>query len=71
MPIRMEQHRRVAIMGTGARAGIFIDATAVTCPTTAGLVALCDLSRTRMDWHNRRLAAKGLEPRPTYLADAF
>ena len=67
----MEKRRRFAIMGTGARAGIFVDATAVTCPTAAGLVALGDLSRTRMDWHDRRLAAKGLEPRPTYLADAF
>jgi hypothetical protein len=70
----VEERRRVCASRSGdrrARAGIFIDATAVTGPTTAGLVGLCDLSRTRMDWHNRRLAAKGLEPHPTYLADAF
>src|SRR5262245_2976022 len=63
---------RYAIVGTGSRAGMFVDATAVTYRGTTELVALCDLSQTRMDWHNRRLATtEGLEPRPTYLADDF
>jgi predicted dehydrogenase len=68
----MTPRRRYAIVGTGSRAGMFIDATAVTYRETAELVALCDLSQTRMDWHNRRLGTvAGLEPRPTYRADAF
>jgi predicted dehydrogenase len=68
----MTPRRRYAIVGTGSRAGMFVDATAVTYRETAELVALCDLSQTRMDWHNRRLGTVAdLEPRPTYRADAF
>jgi predicted dehydrogenase len=68
----MSGRRRFAIVGTGSRAGMFVDATTVTYRETAELVGLCDLSQTRMDWHNRRLeTVAGTTPRPTYLADAF
>ncbi len=68
----MSPRRRYAIVGTGSRAGMFVDAIAGTYRETAELVGLCDLSQTRMDWHNRRLAAAGAgAPVPTYLADAF
>jgi predicted dehydrogenase len=68
----MTERRRYAIVGTGSRATMYVDATTVTYRDTAELVGLCDLSQTRMDWHNRRLATTaGIAPRPTYLADAF
>jgi predicted dehydrogenase len=51
---------------------MYIDAITGPYRDTAELVGLCDLSRQRMDWHNRRLgAATGLAPRPTYPADGF
>ena len=67
----MKGRRRYAIVGTGSRASMFVDATAGTYRDTSDLVGLCDLSQTRMDWHNRRIETMGLESRPTYLADAF
>ncbi len=68
----MSRRRRYAIVGTGSRAGMFIDAIAGVYRETAELVGLCDLSQTRMDWHNRRLAAMaGGAPLPTYRVDAF
>jgi predicted dehydrogenase len=68
----MSRRRRFAIVGTGSRAVMFVDATALTYRETTELVGLCDLSQTRMDWHNGRLqATAGLAPRPTYRADDF
>jgi predicted dehydrogenase len=68
----MSRPKRYAIVGTGSLAGMFIDAIAGTYPETAELAALCDLSQTRMDWHNRRLATMaGTTPRPTYRAEGF
>jgi predicted dehydrogenase len=64
--------RRFAIVGTGSRAGMYVDAIAGEYRETAELVGLCDLSQTRMDWHNRRLETMaGIDPRPTYLANGF
>src|SRR5262249_7714212 len=66
------RRRRYAIVGTGSRRGRHVDAVAGTYRETAELVGLCDLSQTRMDWHNRRLeTTEGLDPRPTYLAADF
>ena len=68
----MSQRKRYAIVGAGARAGMFIEALTTTYRDLAELVALCDLSQTRMDWHNRKLGTMaGLAPRPTYHADRF
>ena len=65
-------HKRYAIVGTGSRAGMFVDALCTTYRDVGEIVALCDLSQTRMDWHNRQLATLyGLPPRPTYRADRF
>ena len=51
---------------------MFIDAIAGTYRETTELVGLCDVSQTRMDWYNRRLATMAeVGPRPTYLADSF
>jgi predicted dehydrogenase len=68
----MTRPKRYAIVGTGSRAGMFVDAITGPYRETAELVGLCDLSQARMDWHNRRLqAAAPLSPRPTYRAEHF
>ena len=58
----MSQKKRYAIVGTGSRAGMFVDATSLTYAEVAELVGLCDLSHTRMNWHNGQLQAQGLPP---------
>jgi len=68
----MSQAKRYAVVGTGARAGMYIQAIANTYRDHAELVALCDLSQIRMDWHNNELKKRfGLAPRPTYHASQF
>lgn len=68
----MTQRKRYALVGTGARAGMFVDAITTTYKDTAELVAFCDQSQTRMDWHNGRIQnERSLEPLPTYFADQF
>ena len=64
---RMHTRKRYAIVGTGSRAGMFIQAIAQTYADRAQLVALCDLSHRRMNWYNAQLPA----PLPTYDADDF
>jgi predicted dehydrogenase len=59
--------KRYALVGTGSRAGLFIHALNTTYRDAADLVALCDLSQTRMDWYNGQLD----QPCPTYRADQF
>ncbi len=63
--------RRYAIVGTGSRAEMYITATTDTFAEYADLVALCDVSQTRMNWYNAQLQKSGLSPRPTYLASNF
>ncbi len=68
----MSRRKRYAIVGTGARAGMFVEALANTYRDVADLVGFCDLSQIRMDWYNRQLQTlAGLEPRPTYRANQF
>jgi predicted dehydrogenase len=68
----MSQRKRYAIVGTGSRAGMFVEALTTTYRDVAELVALCDLSQTRMGWYNRRLGTvSGLAPRPTYHPGQF
>ena len=67
----MNQRKRYAIVGTGSRAGMFVDAITTTYAEHAELASLCDLSRTRMDWYNRQLTERGLPPVPAYHADDF
>jgi predicted dehydrogenase len=66
------QKKRYALVGTGSRARMFIDALITTYRETAELVAFCDLSQVRMDWYNRRLQTlAGLAPLPIYHAERF
>ena len=68
----MSQRKRYAIVGTGGRAGMFVNAVTQTYREVAELVALCDLSQTRMNWYNQKLADElDMAPRPTYAADQF
>jgi predicted dehydrogenase len=47
---------RYAIVGTGSRATMYIDALCGTYSGHCDLVALCDTSPVRISYHNRRLA---------------
>jgi predicted dehydrogenase len=66
------QKKRYALIGTGSRSRMFIDALITTYHDIADLVAFADLSQTRMDWYNHHLeTTAGLAPIPTYHADQF
>lgn len=68
----MSNRKRYALVGTGSRAGIYIEAITRTWHDVAELVGLCDLSQTRMDWYNMQLQNEaGSAPLPTYLAAQF
>ena len=64
----MSDKKRYAIVGTGSRASMFIDAITTTYSDTAQLVGFCDLSQTRMNWYNARLGESSV---PSYHADDF
>jgi predicted dehydrogenase len=49
---------RYAVVGTGSRATMYIDAICGTYPERCDLVALCDTSPVRISYHNRRLAER-------------
>lgn len=49
------RRKRYAIVGLGARARMFTDAIAGEFKENAALVGLCDISPTRLAWHNKRL----------------
>ena len=64
--------KRYVLVGTGGRAQMFVDAIVDTYQASAELVGLCDLSQTRMDWHNEQIAEKfDAPPIATYHADDF
>lgn len=63
---------RYALVGTGGRSQMFIDAILREYAEWNELVAFCDVSQTRMDWHNGRIAdVHGAAALPTYHADDF
>jgi predicted dehydrogenase len=47
--------KRYAVVGLGARARMFTDALAGTFSDNSEIVGLCDISPTRIEWHNNRL----------------
>jgi predicted dehydrogenase len=68
----MTAKKRYALVGTGGRAGLYIEALSTTYADVAELIALCDLSQTRMNWYNRQLAEQlDRASLPTYLAHDF
>ena len=60
--------RRIALIGTGSRAEMFVRAVTGEHAGTAELVALADVNQARMDVHNGWLKAAGHDPVPTYPA---
>ncbi len=56
--------KRYAIVGTGGRAAMYVEAVVDTYADYAELVGLCDLSQVRMDYYNRELAQRGFAPIP-------
>ncbi|MDJ0789170.1 MAG: Gfo/Idh/MocA family oxidoreductase [Myxococcota bacterium] len=66
----MSERTRYAVVGTGARAGLFIDAAARRYAQHAELVGLCDVSSVRMAFWNR-LLEKLAAPVPAWPADRF
>jgi predicted dehydrogenase len=61
--------RRIALVGTGARAEMFVRAVTHQHAATAELVALADVNRLRIEAHNRWLTAAGHRPVPAWHAD--
>jgi predicted dehydrogenase len=71
MPKPRSDRTRYAIVGTGARAKLYVRALAADHRDRGELVALADVNQTRMDYHNDQLAELGVEPVPTYRASDF
>lgn len=68
----MSTKKRFAVVGAGGRAGMFIQAITDTYRDACELTALCDLSQTRMNWHNQQIQRQaGLAPVPTFHATEF
>ena len=63
--------KRYAIVGTGGRAAMYVDAIVDTYSDYAALVGLCDVSQVRMDVYLRRLREMGYQQVPTFTADDF
>ncbi|PZF97850.1 Gfo/Idh/MocA family protein [Micromonospora deserti] len=62
---------RYALVGTGARAEMFVRALVLDHADTAELVAFADVNQARMDAHNRWLTGLGHPAVPTYRAADF
>lgn len=63
---------RYAVVGTGSRATMYIDAICGTYSAHSDLVGLCDTSMVRISYHNRRLASRyRREEVPAYAAADF
>lgn len=68
----MPTKKRYAVVGTGGRVPMFIDPLVRDYGETNELVALCDASQVRMDFHRERLQRDYGSPSiPTYLASDF
>lgn len=64
--------RTYALVGSGGRAPMFLDPLAGEFSGTSRLLALCDLSLTRMEYHRRRLRDSfGYEVPAVYIAEDF
>ena len=67
----MAARTRYAVVGCGARAGMYVHAASVPYAEHAELVALCDPSQVRMGFWNRLRGHWKCEPVPTYHSDDF
>jgi predicted dehydrogenase len=60
-----------ALVGTGGRSGLYIDAITGKYRHNAKFVAFCDTNQTRMDYANQQLAQRDIAPVPTWKACDF
>jgi predicted dehydrogenase len=68
----MSIKKRYAVVGMGARARAYTDPICTTFRDRSDLVAICDPSTTRMEWHNKRIREVYEHPEvSTYIADDF
>lgn len=68
----MQSGKRYALVGTGVRAELYIDALVGASPCMGSLVGLADPSHTRMRYHNRRIRERfGHAEVPLYRATDF
>jgi len=68
----MSHPKRYVIIGTGSRAGMFVNAISTTYADVAKLVGFCDYSQIRMNWYNRQLESNNRSgPIPTYHPEQF
>lgn len=64
--------QRIALVGTGGRGISFVEPVVGTYSATNELVALCDLSPTRMAYYNELIGSRwNHPPAPAYAADRF
>ena len=63
--------RRYAVVGTGARAGLYIRALAGRYAADAAIVAWCDTNRARMNYYDDLLTAAGRTSPAQYGPDDF
>ena len=63
--------RRYAVVGTGARAALYIDALAGPYAATAAVTAWCEPNRIRMDYYDQALANAGRPAPARYRPDEF
>jgi predicted dehydrogenase len=64
--------KRYALVGTGGRCEMFVEAICKDFKEHAVLVGLCDISPTRMNYYDRKIQEKhGLPPTPCYEAADF
>jgi predicted dehydrogenase len=68
---RSTLRRRYAVIGTGARASLYIEALAHTYAETGTVSAWCEPNRIRMDYYDQILAAAGLPAPARYRPDEF
>ena len=63
---------KYVIVGLGSRSKMFTQAILKDYKEQAELVGLCDLNRTRMDWHNKNFQERfGISPIKTYHCSDF
>ena len=68
----MPERKRYALIGTGGRSVMFLNALAGKHRDESELVAMCDMSQTRMKWQLDRMAREfSFAPVPTYSEKDF
>ncbi|NDL64012.1 Gfo/Idh/MocA family protein [Acerihabitans arboris] len=63
--------KKYALVGTGGRAGLYLQAIAGEYRNRGKFVAFCDTNRTRMEYANRLIGAEGHNSVPMYAATEF